>query len=373
MMQQTETNVVIPGQLIAVSHEGEEETSFLRGHGTYIEEAADSSGNDIGGSTTQNLRASVTGTVQRVNKLISVIPLAVHRYEGYVGDLVVGRIVSVGLNRWKVQLVSHQPTAVLPLSGVHLPGGVQRMRTQQDAREMRQFLTEGDLVSAEVHKTLTADGGSSSSSSLQLHTRSTRYGKLENGCWIQVPPGRIPKRKHHYVTNFIQGQFDILLGCNGWIWMQRAASKSTHAPNSMNTADSRHPRYGGGGDAGDGMSSSTTSLLLGGPELAELQEAQRAQHAAQPYSREERLELARLRNAVECLRLASLPITVESVEYVYRFAQRENWTEPTDLLKPTHVVLVAMATLEQHQQQQHGTGRPTGESGGGAPPAGSQQ
>ena len=139
------------------------------------------------------------------------------------------------------------------------------------------------------------------------------------------------------------------------------------------TVNSRHPRYGGGGDAGDGMSSSTTSLLLGGPELAELQEAQRAQHAAQPYSREERVELARLRNAVECLRLASLPITVESVEYVYRFAQRQNWTEPTDLLKPTHVVLVAMATLEQHKQQQHGTGRPTGESGGGAPPAGSQQ
>ncbi|KAL7571212.1 hypothetical protein ACA910_008872 [Epithemia clementina (nom. ined.)] len=341
---QPQNSVVIPGQLIAVSRDGEEESSFLRGHGTYIEEDNATSGSS--GSQTI-LRASVTGTIQRVNKLISVIPLAVHRYEGHVGDLVVGRIVSVGLNRWKVQLVPHQQSAILPLSGVHLPGGVQRMRTQQDAREMRQFLTEGDLVSAEVHKTL------GDNSSLQLHTRSTRYGKLENGCWIQVPPGRIPKRKQHYVSNFMQGQFDILLGCNGWIWMQRATSKTASAASGTTTltatTTARKERSDSNlmdddDDNGGDQQLEDTAVLVG-PELAELQEAQRAQHAASPYSGDERKALARLRNAVECLRLGGcIPITVESIERVYQYSLEQQWT-PTDLLHPNHVVTLTNTLL----------------------------
>mmetsp|Transcript_21441 Transcript_21441/g.27727 ORF Transcript_21441/g.27727 Transcript_21441/m.27727 type:complete len:305 (+) Transcript_21441:86-1000(+) len=274
------SHLVIPGQLIAVSQDGEEESSFLRGHGTYLEREADSS----------QLRASVTGTVQRVNKLISVLPLTYNRYESHVGDLVVGRITAVSLNRWKVQLVSYQYTAALPLSGVHLPGGVQRVRTQQDAREMRMFLKEGDLVSAEVHKIMN-DGVS-----VQLHTRSTRYGKLENGCFLTVPPGLIPKRKNHYVSNFLN-QFDVLLGCNGWVWMQRQLKND-----SINSADTA------GGEA----------PLVGGPELVELQEAQRAQHAQTPYSLEERQNLSRLRNSIECLRFASALITVENMGRVYQ-------------------------------------------------------
>lgn len=333
---QQENLVVIPGQLIAVSREGEEESSFLRGHGTYIDD--DESGNGIVGET--KLRASVTGTVQRVNKLISVLPLAVHRYDGHVGDLVVGRIVSVGLNRWKVQLVPHQPSAILPLSGVHLPGGVQRMRTQQDAREMRQYLTEGDLVSAEVHKTLN-DGAS-----LQLHTRSTRYGKLENGCWIQVPPGRIPKRKQHYISNCIHGQFDILLGCNGWIWMQRAATNKSSTKKLQQEQQQQQDSAGtemamGKDDEG------ASETALGGPELVELQEAQRAQHAALPYSNQERQALARLRNAVEFLRLGGcIPITLEAIEQVFHYSLQHQWA-PTALLHPKNVVTLTNTLINK--------------------------
>ena len=342
-LQSQNFNLVVPGQLIAVSRKGDEESSFLRGHGTYIDE--DESSTKHHGDGELHLRASVTGTVQRVNKLISVIPLAVHRYDGNVGDLVVGRIVSVGLNRWKVQLLAHQPAAVLPLSGVHLPGGVQRMRTQQDAREMRQYLTEGDIVSAEVHKSLSNKDGAS----MQLHTRSTRYGKLENGCWIQVPPGRIPRRKHHYVNNFLQGKFDILLGCNGWIWMQRATQKSspTNAPSTVQDTETKGDGTEERGDAANAIS---------GPELAELHEAQRALHAASPYSQDERLALARLRNVVESLRYGgSVPITVESLEQAYQFSLDQNW-KPTDLLLPQNVVILTTHLCRkttyypQHQQ-----------------------
>lgn len=284
------SHLVIPGQLIAVSQDGDEDSTFLRGHGTYLERENDSS----------QLRASVTGTVQRVNKLVSVMPLTNSCYESNVGDLVVGRILSVSLNRWKVQLMPYQNTASLPLSGVHLPGGVQRVRTQQDAREMRTFLKEGDLVSAEVHKILNDGVG------VQLHTRSTRYGKLENGCFVIVPPGLIPKRKNHYISSFLH-QFDVLLGCNGWVWIQRQVK-------SENSTE--------GGDA----------PVLGGPELAELQEAQRRQHAQTPYSLEERQNLARLRNCIECLRMASVPVTVEHMEAVYNESTAQK-LKPPQILK----------------------------------------
>ena len=52
----------------------------LRGHGTYVQD--------------NELAATVSGIVERVNKLVSVKPLR-SRYNGEVGDVVVGRIVEV--------------------------------------------------------------------------------------------------------------------------------------------------------------------------------------------------------------------------------------------------------------------------------------
>ena len=46
------------------------------------------------------------------------------RYTPEVGDLVIGRIVEVGSSRWKVDANARQD-AVLMLSSVNLPGGVQ--------------------------------------------------------------------------------------------------------------------------------------------------------------------------------------------------------------------------------------------------------
>src|SRR3569623_316418 len=115
-------HLVVPGQVIAVAEEKDPSTdSFLRGHGTYLETT---------NTGQQRLIASVTGVVQRVNKLISVQSVASLSYVGHVGDLVVGRITAVGANRWNVSLGGGR-TASLPLSGVHLPGGVQRVRTSQ--------------------------------------------------------------------------------------------------------------------------------------------------------------------------------------------------------------------------------------------------
>jgi exosome complex component RRP4 len=95
--------VVTPGQVIT------KDGSFMRGHGTYIEN--------------EQLIASVAGKVERVNKLISVRPSKA-QFGGEIGDVVVGRIIELGPKRWKVDIKGKQ-VATLMLSSINLPGGVQ--------------------------------------------------------------------------------------------------------------------------------------------------------------------------------------------------------------------------------------------------------
>uniref|UniRef100_A0A0B6ZXW5 Uncharacterized protein n=1 Tax=Arion vulgaris TaxID=1028688 RepID=A0A0B6ZXW5_9EUPU len=94
-------NIVTPGDIITAN------TGFMRGHGTYMEDEC--------------LHASVAGTVERVNKLISVRPLKT-RYNGEIGDVVIGRVIEVAQRRWRVETHSRMDS-VLMLSSVNLPGG----------------------------------------------------------------------------------------------------------------------------------------------------------------------------------------------------------------------------------------------------------
>jgi len=279
--------LVIPGQVIASSStETNDENSFLRGHGTYVERV----------EKEDRLVASVCGTVQRVNKLITVVPFCESVYQGHVGDLVVGRVTSVGINRWTVSLVSQQRDAQLPLSGVHLPGGAQRVRTAQDQRNMRLFLQEGDLISAEIHKVQPSDG------TLVLHTRSYRYSKLENGSLIRVPPALIPRRKNHYIS-MINNSLDVLWGTNGNIWIQRKLKEE-------------------GDDTKD---------------LADLQEQLRQEHAKTPVMPDLRQSIARLRNSIECLRLVHAMVTPENAETIYNRSVEQS-LRPSEMLVPDNVI-----------------------------------
>jgi len=125
--------VVTPGEPIA------RDGGFLRGHGTYI-------AND----DAQALHASVAGLVRRVNKLVSVQPVR-RKYQGEVGDVLVGRVTEVQQRRWKVD-TNMRLDSVLLLSSVNLPGGELRRRSAEDELGMRGYLQEGDLVSAEVQQ-----------------------------------------------------------------------------------------------------------------------------------------------------------------------------------------------------------------------------
>ncbi|XP_071487302.1 exosome complex component RRP4-like [Diadema antillarum] len=191
--------LVTPGDTIT------SDTDFMRGHGTYMED--------------EKLTASVAGIVETVNKLISVRPLKT-RYNGEVGDVVVGRIREVGQKRWKVD-VNSRLNAILMLSAVNLPGGELRKRSAEDELKMRQYLTEGDLISAEV-QSVYSDGA------LSLHTRSLKYGKLGQGIMVRVSPSLVKRRKTHF-HNLTCGA-SVILGNNGYVWISKTPTEEDVAP-----------------------------------------------------------------------------------------------------------------------------------------------
>ncbi|GAA5987558.1 hypothetical protein JCM10908_002007 [Rhodotorula pacifica] len=186
-----------PGEVIADAQR------WMRGHGTYVQD--------------DKVYASVAGTLERVNKLVTVKPLRT-RYRGEVGDLVIGRIVEVGPKRWKVEAHASQ-NAVLMLSSINLPGGVQRRKLESDELQMRTFFQEGDLLVAEV-QAFFGDGA------MSLHTRSLRYGKLKNGLLVTVPPALIVRAKSHFHSLPSIG-VDLIIGLNGYIWISKTIKKET--------------------------------------------------------------------------------------------------------------------------------------------------
>ncbi|KAL8841999.1 MAG: hypothetical protein Q9176_002937 [Flavoplaca citrina] len=191
--------VITPGELVT------DDPQWMRGHGTTA----------TPGSTA--ILATVAGTLLRTNKLLSIQPLRA-RYTPEIGDLVVGRIVSVETKRWKVD-VSAPLLAHLPLSAINLPGGILRKRTSTDELAIRTFFSEGDLLVAEV-QSVYQDGAAS------LHTRSLRYGKLRNGVFMRVSGtggggGVVRARRQVWTINTANGggDVDVVLGVNGYIWI----------------------------------------------------------------------------------------------------------------------------------------------------------
>ena len=165
--------------------------------------------------------ATLAGPLKKTNKLLSVAPLRA-RYTPEIGDLIVGRIVEVQKNQWKVD-VAAPLFALLPLSSINLPGGVLRRRTTADELQMRNYFQEGDLLVAEVQQLRSSDG------TANLHTRSLKYGKLRNGTFLAVSGtggggGVVRSRRQVFTINSGAqggGDVDVILGVNGYIWLSK--------------------------------------------------------------------------------------------------------------------------------------------------------
>lgn len=183
--------IVSPGEVIS-----ESSGDFLKGHGTY----------EMDGK----IISCICGVVENIGKLISVRPLR-SRYIPHVGDVVVGRITQVSVKRWLVDLQARKQGSLL-LSSINLQGhDNQRRKTFEDQLNMRNMFVEDDLIVSEVQTVQQRDGVAS------LQTRSSRYGKLQDGLMIAVDASLVKQCKQHFVE-FDFG-VEIILGKNGYIFI----------------------------------------------------------------------------------------------------------------------------------------------------------
>mmetsp|Transcript_8603 Transcript_8603/g.14531 ORF Transcript_8603/g.14531 Transcript_8603/m.14531 type:complete len:278 (-) Transcript_8603:55-888(-) len=194
-LEMAKQRIVLPGDFIG---EG-----LIAGHGTYEKERD------------EKIYASIAGVVHQIDKVVCVKPLR-QGYRPDIGDVVVGRVVQVDQKRWIVDINSYQH-AILNLSSINLPGGVQRRRNEEDQLNMRQHFKEGDMICAEVMQVNSNDGR------ILLQSRNERYGKLLNGFLTQIDSNYIRRQKSHILEFESKSgaycRIRAILGVNGYIWI----------------------------------------------------------------------------------------------------------------------------------------------------------
>ncbi|KAI8900081.1 hypothetical protein BC833DRAFT_583225 [Globomyces pollinis-pini] len=279
MAVDSDASIVTPGQSLT------KDLAFMRGHGTF--------------TLNDSLVASVAGTLQRVNKLLSVKPLKT-RFNGEIGDVVVGRIIELQQRKWKVDIKGRHDASLL-LSSINLPGGVQRRKTESDELEMRTFFSEGDLLSAEV-QAFHSDG------SVSIHTRNIKYGKLRNGCLVTVPSALVKRSKSHFIT--LPCGVDVVLGLNGYIWCSKHVYIS--------------------------------------PEMANQPEGLYS-NENEDISSIEREAIARVCNCITILANQKLSIYETIIVYLYEVSLDYSCFEILDINNQRHLVELALAKIEAVQ------------------------
>ncbi|XP_008464390.2 exosome complex component RRP4 homolog isoform X2 [Cucumis melo] len=198
------------------------EDGVLKGHGTL----------DLNGEVV----TTICGVVERVNKLIYVRSLRA-RYKPEIGDIVVGRVTEVAPKRWRLD-IHYSQDAVLMLSSMNLPDGIQRRRTAVDELNMRSIFEENDVICAEV-RGFQHDG-------LHLQARSQKYGKLERGQLLTVSPYLVKRRKQHF-HHLEQYGIDLILGCNGFIWIGKHvdSTQDTMIEDQVNKIEQKGSKFEG--------------------------------------------------------------------------------------------------------------------------------
>ncbi|AES67447.2 ribosomal RNA processing protein [Medicago truncatula] len=144
----------------------------------------------------------LTSTYVFVRSLLS-------RYKPKAGDIVIGRVIEVGQNRWRLDINCGQ-NAYMMLSAMNMPDGLQRRRTALDELNMRCIFEEEDVICVIV-RDFQHDG-------LYLQARSQKYGKLSSGQLLTVAPYLVKRQNQHFHHLEHYG-IDLILGCNGFIWV----------------------------------------------------------------------------------------------------------------------------------------------------------
>lgn len=373
-------DVLLPGYTIIDL----KSSSFISGHGTYVDaqSASASSSNNNNNNTAKNkkrredddmdedderdddgygneasiqLVASVSGVVERVNKLLTIKPLS-SRYAGEVGDVVIGRVTEVGVKRWKVNVGARQD-AVLMLGSVNLPGGDLRRRTIEDQLQMRTLFKEKDVICAEVFSLYKSDG------SMAIQTRSVKYGKCENGILLNVPSSLIRRLKQHFIT-LSSCNIDLIIGHNGGIWISDRAPGTESLHKILNVSKTPTPASSLGkrsmnskpgnknkkqqdddDDDDDDNEAENEEFDDQGEGVAERSklvqkvEEQKKQHALRVIPAEARERMARVRNSILILADNQIEIYPESITFVHD-RSIELQISPKDMLSPSNSKLL---------------------------------
>ena len=191
------SKIVLPGETIAEISKG-----FMSGRGTY----------ELNG----NIISSVLGKVANISKLVTVYPKK-FPYNPEVGDVIIGRIISVEKKSWKVNLYT-QREGILNLTAINLPQGEQRIRNEEDQMQMRIYFKENDLFSGEIQQI-------NNNGLIHIQTRNLKYGKLKNGILLKVNHMLIKKTKHQFID--LVDDIKAILGLNGIIWIYFSTVKVT--------------------------------------------------------------------------------------------------------------------------------------------------
>lgn len=279
------------------------EDGFLKGHGT----------TELNGEVV----ATVCGVVERVNKLVYVRTLRA-RYKPEVGDIIVGRVIEVAPKRWRLD-INYSQDAVLMLSSINLPDGIQRRRTAEDELNMRTIFEENDVICAEV-RGFQHDG-------LHLQARSQKYGKLQRGQLLSIPSYLVKRRKQHWHYLDEYG-IDLILGCNGFVWVgEHVETKDEMLVDQADKPDSQTSK------------TNDHSMSLEGQE--------------QTYTPlETRQNICRIANAIRVLSMLGFVVTIEVVMEVVNLGVSQNM-DTHEMLGSEFCVLVAEREAERRSQKKN--------------------
>ncbi len=152
--------IVVPGELIADKNRFRVEGKVYERNGKYY--------------------SKVLGVVfvDKENKRVNLVTLK-GKYIPSPGDLVIGKIVEVGMTNWTVDINSPYP-AILPLTEVFSkPTSVPRS-------ELSKILDVGDIIAAKV---VAFDYARDP----LITIKESRLGKIPKGLVVEVPPSKIPR------------------------------------------------------------------------------------------------------------------------------------------------------------------------------------
>jgi len=189
-----ERELVLPGQLLASG-------GYRAGDGTFREG--------------ENLYASVIGLAEVRNDEVRVIPLQGKRYIPKVGDLVIGKIVDVGVTNWLVDINS-------PYKGILTVNNAVPKPINPVKEDLRRYFNVGDLILAKV---VAFDGYSLPN----LTTIGKGLGKIRGGKLIEVQPTKVPRiiGKHGSMIKLLKDKLkcEIIIGQNGIVWVKAPSYK----------------------------------------------------------------------------------------------------------------------------------------------------